>query len=380
MNFISLRLLLASVCFAALSACLPEDNETSQDTPADPPIRGLIATLVESAEEVTVRRYPGVLEPEEVNPLSFEVGGRLGRIELDVGESVASNQLLAALEPDQFETRIENRQAALDEVKATLSQAEDDLARSEQLFSTGTITKVRRDEDLTAVKQNRARLTQAEKDLASAEQDLADAQLFAPFDGIIDTIDVDSFATVSAGQTVLSLYQQSAYEVSFSVSFDVIGQLVVGTQASIRLADDPTVTLQGVVSELGERAGQVSSFPVVVTLTETVPIIKAGMAVEVALEFPLPAAKGHLIPMTAAIPDVDIPENAGPNEIVSLEVFVFDPDTSTVKRRAVKMAGIRENQFLVISGLASGEYVATKGVTFLREGMEVNLLSGREGN
>lgn len=380
MNFISLRLLLASVCFAALSACLPEDNETSQDTPADPPIRGLIATLVESAEEVTVRRYPGVLEPEEVNPLSFEVGGRLGRIELDVGESVASNQLLAALEPDQFETRIENRQAALDEVKATLSQAEDDLARSEQLFSTGTITKVRRDEDLTAVKQNRARLTQAEKDLASAEQDLADAQLFAPFDGIIDTIDVDSFATVSAGQTVLSLYQQSAYEVSFSVSFDVIGQLVVGTQASIRLADDPTVTLQGVVSELGERAGQVSSFPVVVTLTETVPIIKAGMAVEVALEFPLPAAKGHLIPMTAAIPDVDIPENAGPNEVVSLEVFVFDPDTSTVKRRAVKMAGIRENQFLVISGLASGEYVATKGVTFLREGMEVNLLSGREGN
>ena len=380
MNFISLRLVVASVCFAAVSACLPEGNDVSQDTPADPPIRGLIATLVESAEEVTVRRYPGVLEPEEVNPLSFEVGGRLGRIELDVGERVTSDQLLAALEPEQFETVIENRQAALEEVKATLAQAEDDLARSEQLLSTGTITKVRRDEDLTTVKQNQARLTQAEKDLASAEQDLADAKLFAPFDGIIDTIDVDSFATVSAGQTVLSLYQQSAYEVSFSVSFDVIGQLVVGTPATIRLADDPTVTLKGVVSELGERAGQVSSFPVVVTLSETVPIIKAGMAVEVALEFPLPEAKGHLIPMTAAIPDVDIPENAGPTEVVPLEVYVFDPESSTVKRRAVKMAGIRENQFLVISGLEAGEYVATKGVTFLREGMEVNLLSDREGN
>ena len=80
MNFISLRLLLASVCFAALSACLPEGNETSQDTPADPPIRGLIATLVESAEEVTVRRYPGVLEPEEVSPRipRTEVPGYLG--------------------------------------------------------------------------------------------------------------------------------------------------------------------------------------------------------------------------------------------------------------------------------------------------------------
>lgn len=368
------------LCMATLSACLPEDTDVSQNAEEDPPIRGLVATLVESAEDVTVRRYPGVLEPEEVNAISFEVGGRLGRIDLDVGERVTSGQLLAELEPEQFQTLIENRQAAFEEVKATLTQAEDDLERSEQLYSSGAITKVRRDEDLTVVKQTRARLTQADKDLATAEQDLADAKLFAPFDGIIDAIDVDSFATVSAGQTILSLYQQSAYEVSFSVSFDVIGQLVVGTPATIRLADDPSVTLQGVVSELGERAGQVSSFPVVVTLSETVPIIKAGMAVEVALEFPLPEANGHLIPMTAAIPDVDIPEKAGPTDVVPLEVFVFDQETSTVKRRAVKMAGIRENQFLVISGLEVGEYVATKGVTFLREGMQVNLLIGREGN
>ena len=380
MTYSSLKLWAAGVFLAALAACIPDDSDVSEDTKADPPIRGLVATLVENAEEVTVRRYPGVLEPEEVNPLSFEVGGRLGRIELDVGERVMSDQLLAELEPEQFQTTIENRQAAVEEVKATLTQAEDDLERSEQLFETGTITKVRRDEDLTAVKQNRARLTQAEKDLVVAEQDLADAKLFAPFDGIIDTIDVDSFATISAGQTILSLYQQSAYEVSFSVSFDVIGQLVVGTPATIRLADDPAVLLQGVVSELGERAGQVSSFPVVVRLTETVPTIKAGMAVEVSFEFPLPATKGHLVPMTAAIPDVNIPENAAPTDVVPLEVFVFDPESSTVKRRAVEMAGIRENQFLIISGLEPGEYVATKGVTFLREGMLVNLLTDREGN
>ena len=229
MTFTSLRLWVAGVCLSTLAACIPDESDVSKDTTADPPVRGLIATLVESGEEVTVRRYPGVLEPEEVNPLSFEVGGRLGRIELDVGERVTSDQLLAELEPEQFQTIVENRQAALAEMKATLAQAEDDLERSEQLLATGTITKVRRDEDQTTVKQTRARLTQAEKDLAAAEQDLADAKLFAPFDGIIDTVEVDSFATVSAGQTILSLYQQSAYEVSFSVSFDVIGQLVVGT-------------------------------------------------------------------------------------------------------------------------------------------------------
>ncbi|MEL6376155.1 MAG: efflux RND transporter periplasmic adaptor subunit, partial [Pseudomonadota bacterium] len=264
-----LRPVRASAVFAFASllfACFPEKSENEDETP---PVRGLITTLVSDAEEVTVRRYPGVLEPGEVNLLSFEVGGRLGRVNLDVGERVSSGQLLAELEPEQFETIIENRRAAVEEVRASLAQAESDLARSEALLESGTITVVRRDQDATTVAQARAQLVQAEKNLATAEQDLGDSKLFAPFDGIIDSIEVDSFATVGAGQTVLSIYQQSEYEVSFTVSFDVINQLIVGTPATVRLADDPTISLEGVVSELGERAGQVSSFPVVVQLKES---------------------------------------------------------------------------------------------------------------
>ncbi|MEL6171650.1 MAG: efflux RND transporter periplasmic adaptor subunit [Pseudomonadota bacterium] len=373
-----LRPVRASAVFAFASllfACFPEKSENEDETP---PVRGLITTLVSDAEEVTVRRYPGVLEPGEVNLLSFEVGGRLGRVNLDVGERVSSGQLLAELEPEQFETIIENRRAAVEEVRASLAQAESDLARSEALLESGTITVVRRDQDATTVAQARAQLVQAEKNLATAEQDLGDSKLFAPFDGIIDSIEVDSFATVGAGQTVLSIYQQSEYEVSFTVSFDVINQLIVGTPATVRLADDPTISLEGVVSELGERAGQVSSFPVVVQLKESVPIIKAGMAVEVGLEFSLPSARGHLLPMSAVIPGTEIPADAKPNEPLALEVFVYDPDTRTVQQRSVIMAGIRDNRFLIIDGLSEGERVATKGVAFLREGMEVSLLPDRE--
>lgn len=371
------KMLISLSLFLVLGACWPDEVTDAMEDTA--PVRGLITTLIADVEEVTVRRYPGVLEPSEVNLLSFEVGGRLGRIGLDVGERVAAGQLLAELEPDQFETAIENRRAAVAEVAATLAQAEDDLARSQTLLDSGTITVVRRDEDATAVAQARAQLTQAEKNLSAAEQDLADSKLYSPFDGIVDALDVDSFATVGAGQTILSLYQQEEYEVSFSVSFDVISQLVVGTPATIRLADDPTVSLNGVVSELGERAGQVSSFPVVVRLTEAAPIIKAGMAVEVALEFALPTARGHLLPMSAVIPGTDIPENAGPNDPVALDVYVFDPASSTVLVRRVTMAGIRDNRFLIIDGLSPGERVATKGVAFLREGMEVSLLPDAEG-
>ncbi|MEM6888559.1 MAG: efflux RND transporter periplasmic adaptor subunit [Pseudomonadota bacterium] len=375
MSLLLRHICLLAAALMALAGCLPEEEDVTQ---AEPPVRGLITTLISESEEVTFRRYPGVLEPSEVNLLSFEVGGRVSRLELDVGERVVEGQLLAELEPEQFQTTIENRRASVEEAQATLSQSEADLARSEVLLTSGTITVVRRDEDATAVLQDRAKLTQAEKDLATAEQNFADAKLFAPFDGIIDALEIDSFATVSSGQTILSLYQQAEFEVSFSVSFDVVSQLVVGTPATVRLADDPSIALQGVVSELGERAGQVSSFPIVVQLTETAPIIKAGMAVEVSLEFALPAARGHLLPMSAVIPGTDIPEDAGPNSVIDLDVYVFDPDSETVQARKVTMAGIRDNRFLIIAGLDPGERVAVKGVTFLRDGMKVSLLPDEE--
>ncbi|MEM7188533.1 MAG: efflux RND transporter periplasmic adaptor subunit [Pseudomonadota bacterium] len=366
-----MRTLCVFLTILALAGCLPDEEDGSNTAP---PIRGLITALVDETEQTTVRRYPGVLEPGEVNVLSFEVGGRLGRIGLDVGEGVTEGQVLAELDAVQFQTQIDGRRAAVEETRATLAKAKADLERSQQLLDRGAGTRVQRDDNQTAVDQTLARLIQAEKDLAAAREDLADAKLYAPFDGIVDTIEVDSFATVAAGQTVISLYQQADYEVSFSVSFDVIGKLVVGTPARIRLADDPSVELQAVVSELGERAGQVSSFPVVVRLQDTSPIIKAGMAVEVSFEFALPTAQGHLIPISAAIPNVEVPEGAGANAITELEVYVFDPTTSTVARRRVIMAGIRENQFLIVGGLEIGERVATRGVTFLREGMEVKLL------
>ncbi|MEM6934518.1 MAG: efflux RND transporter periplasmic adaptor subunit [Pseudomonadota bacterium] len=350
--------------------------DAEEEAEAPPPVRGLVTEIAEAVEESTLRRYPGVLEPGEVNVLAFEVGGRLGRLNLDVGQRVKEGDLLAELDVEQFVTTIENRRAAVDESEATLKQAEEDLARSQQLLDRGAGTVVTRDQDRTEVAQARAQLTQAEKNLSSAEEDLADSKLFSPFDGVIDTIEADSFATVSAGETVLSLYEQTDYEVSFTVSFDVIGQLVVGTPAIVRLADDPSIGLEAVVSEIGERAGTVSSFPVVVQLKDTAPIIKAGMAVEVSFEFALPEAQGFLIPISSAVPEGTIPEDAGPNAVVPLLVYVFNEADSTVKRRQVKMAGIRGNHFLVIDGLAPGERVASKGVTFLRDGMEVKLLAG----
>ncbi|WP_299472393.1 efflux RND transporter periplasmic adaptor subunit [uncultured Roseibium sp.] len=361
--------------FFVLIACSPQDADAP---PKEPPIRGLLTLKIEESSESTERKYPGVLEPSEITSLSFEVGGKLGVVDLAVGQRVVTGELLAVLDDTQFIVSIENAEASVAEAEALLKQAQDDLGRQETLFERGVVSKVTVDDASTDVQTRRAQLVQAQKSLNSAEEDLEDTKIVAPFAGIINSVDADSFATVASGNVITSIYDATSYEVSFSVNFDVVAQLVVGTPATVRLADDPSVTLNTVVNEIGERADTVSSFPVIVELRETHPLIRAGMAVEVSFEFALPADQGFLIPITAAINEGQIPEDAGPGSVVPVPVYVFDSDTSTVKRREVIMAGIRENKLLIIEGLQPGERIAIAGVSFLREGMQVNLLEAGE--
>ena len=59
-------------------------------------------------------------------------------------------------------------------------------------------------------------------------------------------------------------------------------------------------------------------------------------------------------------------------------VFVYQPDTSTVKRTPVQWRGVRNNMIVVSEGVSPGDIVAVAGVSFLSDGMKVKLMAKRE--
>jgi len=142
----------------------------------------------------------------------------------------------------------------------------------------------------------------------------------------------------------------------------------------ITLADRVEIKLNAVISELGSRADTVSSFPVTVSLTETHPTLKAGMAIGVSMEFNVSSGGGYELPLQALSLKPFPDQNIKPGDPVDSSVFVYDPGTSTVGERQVVVAGGRENMVIVISGLKPGERVASAGVSFLKDGQKVNLL------
>ncbi len=354
-----------------LAACTEDEVAT---TDIEKPIRGVKTHLIEDVERNTVRRFPSVLQPATVSSLSFEVSGKLKELSLKVGETVMRGDVIAEIDPTTLELRVQNNQAALKLTQATAEDAAEDLGRMETLLTSGAVSKTSVDDARTKAMTTAAQVTQAEKNLASAEKDLSRTTLRAPFDGIINTLEGESFATVGAGAPIATIYAANAFEVSFSVNYEVANLLTIGKSAQVRLADDPTEVLSAVVSELGSRANTVSSFPVVVTLTDDNPMIKAGMAAEISLEFKVASGHGFTLPASAAIKQGKIERRERLTDPSPLMVYVFDPDTSTVKRRVVMIAGVRENSLLVVEGLEAGERVAVAGVSFLHDGQRVKLL------
>jgi RND family efflux transporter MFP subunit len=341
-------------------------------------VRGLKTHLVEKTESASVRRFPAVLEPSEIASLSFEVGGKLQEISLDVGQSVKAGDVLAVLDPSSLELQVDTARAGLAQAQSSAGNEHATFERQTELLERGVTTKVAVDDARTNAETAAAGLAQARKSLENAEQNLGKSSLLAPFDGIINAVEVESYATVSTGATIVSIYPSDNFEIAFSVNFDTVNRLVVGKPATIRLADRPSITLEAVVSEIGSRADAVSSFPIILQVNDSHPLLKAGMAVEATIEFPLPEAEGFSIPLSAAIKNGEIGQAASPDTPSKLGVFIFDPASNTVKRREITIGGIRENALIAIDGLEEGDLIASAGVSFLREGQDVKLLETGE--
>ncbi len=363
---------IVGLAMLALTGCGESDSRTGD---IEPVVRGLKSCLVDDSEQTTVRRYPSVLQPASTTGLSFEISGRLTQVTLNVGQRVTEGEVIAEIDPTSLEFQVENAKASLRQAEVALRNAEEDYRRKTQLLSEGVVTKAQVDQSETSLESSRADEIQARKQLENAEEDLSKTVLRAPFDGIISRVDVDSFTNVTAGSAVATIYSDTDFESSFTVSFDVVNRIAVGKSATVRLADDPSIVLAAHVSELGSRADTVSAFPVVVRLDETNALLKAGMAVEIALEFAVPRGIGYTVPL-AVLPmqgRLDVPDN--PNTPADVTIFVYDEDSGTVRSRPVTIGGLRDNQLIVIDGLEPGERVACAGVAYLRDGMQVNLLA-----
>ena len=362
------RFLTCLFILCGLCSCGEKQVATSQE-----PIRGLRAYKVSTNVESRTRRFPSVLQPSDISRLSFEISGQLKAVNLEAGQRVNLGEVLMEIDPRSLQAQFEQASAGVKQAEAQLANAEGDFGRKSELLKKGVSTQASFDQSQATLLTARAQVDQAQRQLDLATHNLDRSKLLAPFNGIISGVEVKSFGQVAPGQSVVTLYSDDSFEMSFLAPAAIFPSLKVGQSAKVQVSDRPELSLTGVIKELGARAEQVSAFPVVVRLKNDVAGLNAGMSVAILLELPLLGASGgYLVPLSVLVPE------GGEDLQGAATVFLYDATSSTVRRHRVTLGGVRDNQLVVTEGLNVGDLVASAGVSYLTEGQKVKLLPVQE--
>ena len=321
---------------------------------------------VQPMEDERSQTFAGVARAGEEVALSFRVSGSLSDLRVKLGQQVKRGDVLARLDPTDFELQVEQGAAGLAQAEAALRQAEASYDRARSLYENQNASKADLESARAAAESAEAQTRASLKNLDQVKRQLAYAELKAPIAGNIALVDAERNENIQAGQPVIVLTSSGHPEVRVSMPELLVGQVHEGMRTSIRFDALPGMTFNGEVDEVAAASLGGSTFEVTVKVNEGNPAIRSGMASDVT--FYLGGGRGSRI----VVPQLAVGEDSGGNFVYLLSSS--GEGEGTVNRRTVEVGDIDTGGLEIRSGLEPGDKVVTAGVRRLTEGMAVKVM------
>ena len=300
-------------------------------------------------------QFVGKVAAAHTVDLGFEIDGKLQTLPVREGEVVTDGQILARLDPERFDL-------ALESARADHELAEKTLSRIESLRASGTVSQAELDEAMA-----RAKLTGLA--VKAAQKDLFDTVLRAPFDGRVTKRLLENFSPVARLTPVIRLAPTERVEVVAGVPEQLMANLNPAAlqKAEVRFSADPERLFAARWLDYeGEASRDTQTYDVRFALIETPQwAVLPGMTATVLLSLATNDQAVVQIPMSALQSDAT----------GNFFVWVFDPVSTKVAQRTVKLGIPVRDQVPVIAGLKIGEQVVAAGGAWLYAGMKVRPLA-----
>jgi RND family efflux transporter MFP subunit len=353
-----------------LSAVLLAGCESEQ--PPAAAVQAVQTFVLRSGGEQRFRRFPGEVTATRTSEMSFPVAGRLIERPASQGMLAEAGVLLARLDPENFQSR-------LDSANARLVNARDELARRRQLRDRSVISASEFDRFSTdfevAVSEQR-----------TAQRAWDDTRLVAPYDGRVARMLVNNFQNVQAKQSVLVFQDVSSLEVDIEIPERLMTWTTQGiTVEKAREILEAQVEFPAVPARIFDL--ELESFS-----TEATP---AARTFRVSFKLVPPEGINILPGMTSTVllrlrgeqsrpeevPDVfEVPVPSVGTVDGRAVVWRLDPAAMTVEALPVELLS-PAGQTMRVRGqtLRPGDEIAVSGVRFLSDGMEVARRPGAGG-
>lgn len=348
--------LLAVLAMAAtLAAC------GRGEAPAEAP-RPVLVVRPAGGPGTALSAYAGEVRAREESPLSFRIGGKLVKRNVDAGAQVRGGDVLAELDPDDQRLQARAAQAQLAAAEAELKRSAADRARFEALAKDRLVSRSALDAQTAAWRaaDEQARAARAQLDVARNQAGYA--QLRAPRDGVVTGRQAEAGQVVAAGQAIFTLAGDDGREVAIALPEARIRDFAIGQPVVVELWSAPGQRLPGKIREIAAAADpQARTYAARVELEgDAARAVELGQSARVYVQRNGEQA-ALSVPLSALQRGAD----------GTSAVWVVDPATRTLKSVAVKLGTLGETRAPVLSGLDADDWVVAAGGHLLREGQAV---------
>ncbi len=316
----------------------------------DLPIRPVNFVVIEKDKGFIEKEFSGTIVPEVLATLSFRVSGNIDKRVVDLGEKIKKGDVLATLDPTDYQLRYNRAEALYKNAKSTFE-------RDRILYLEGSISKAEYDRSQADYKSKRAEAN-------TAEQELGYTRLVATTTGEIAKVQAEVNETVSAGQPIFVMNEIGGLEVEFTIPEVDINVIKVNQEAEITVIATGE-KVKGIVSNVGSFSNAYGkTYPAKVKILNYSETIRPGMVANVGLRREVKAGK------TVPVRSVQQQEN-GQKYVYVIENIV--DGVGTISKRMVELETVSSRNIEIISGLSSGDKVVTDGATVVFEGQKVKL-------
>ena len=352
-----------------VAGCGKEDGSAPQDASASPPTVEVVAAVMKPIEQQAT--FVGRVVAVDKVELRARVRGFLWERRFEEGQEVTTGEVLFLIEPDQYQSTVEQREADLAKAKADQQNTAAQLARGRELIKAKNIAQAKVDELQAADSIALASIQQAQAALDAAKLDLGYTRVVAPVAGRIGL----------AGYTVGNLVGPESKPLATIVSRDPIyvqfpltqrELLEARREIKVKGGDPKDTVVQVRLSDgtLYDHTGRLDFIDVTtnqatdsVTLRADLPnpdgTLLDGQFVGVVLQAGTPET-GILIPQSALQVDQQ-----------GIYVLIVDAEQKAQIRR-IQTGANQGFNVAVTEGLKEGELVITDGVQKVKPGQVVS--------
>ena len=303
--------------------------------------------------------YAGTVCGRYESDLSFQVGGQILSRNVQAGDRVRAGDVLMVIDPRDVVQQTYQTNAQVESARAQLELARTNLTRYQQLYEEEAVAASVLDQYRTNYDAALAAYESASAQAAQAQHSMEYTRLTAPADGVISNVRAEAGQVIAAGQTALTLVRSGELEVEINVPEQRLASAVIGAPAEVGFWSMPD-TAAGVVREVSPMADAAArTYRVRISLPEPPAGVELGMTANVSLKERAADGQtgGVVLPMSAIYQTGD-----------TAEVWIVEQ--GRVHRQPVRVE-YKEDNSVIVWGVAPGSVVVTAGVRKLHEGQEV---------